>query len=316
MAQPRSTSAILKENACGHPDRFSTWSVPKPELAQLLLAAQDDSLARRGNACGALKILSLKKRNQLTLVRNKGFLDALIFVMEQKIPYNDREVALDARGRAVATLLNVCAPKDNRTLIMAHPGLANALVKIMKEDDGETRVHACGALATLAKTPMNREAMAAVVGLLDTLSSVLMGKPGQPVGMPQEEKKEDSVYDGTQGLGSSSFSSSDDESGTVGDGTADTGDIQSYGASSSVSSVQQQQVGSKGVSIREIKDGKQNEFLSQARLSACATLSHLSKHAAISVSMPAVLSERLSLLSHIRCLGSTEKQPKRIGKPH
>ena len=53
--------------------------------------------------------------------------------------------------------MKVAEPKENRVLVMMEPGLPESLVKVIREDTGEASMHACAALAVLAKTTVNRE---------------------------------------------------------------------------------------------------------------------------------------------------------------
>jgi hypothetical protein len=298
LPKPRPASVIMKENETGIPNQFTTWSDAKPDLEQLLLAACGDSLPRRSNACGALKVLSQKKKNQLALVRTKGFLDAIVFAVSATIPNNhDTEIALNARGRAVSTLLNVAVPKDNRALVLVHPGVVECLLKVIEDDQGEARVEACATLATLAKTPGNRECMAKTDGLLDVLASVLIGSSMNDEGFEssmdedEEKKEEDTSAEfedeegntSAEGFGSTSFSTNntDGEGGTNFDD-----DGMSLGVSSSMSSIQPPGKGrANHKSIRSQKDELHELFLKQARVNACAALMHLSKQCAISVSL-------------------------------
>lgn len=169
---PRSDEEIIDEHAVPLNEAPIRWMKPKQELKQLIVAAMGTSLQRRSNACGALKVLTVQKKNQMTLVRTDSFLSALVFTASQDIPTEDVELALDARSRAVACLRNVCMPKDNRPLVMTHPGLIECLLKVIKNDYGEARVLACAALAFLAKSPNCREGLAGPE-LLDCLSTTL-----------------------------------------------------------------------------------------------------------------------------------------------
>eukprot|EP00816_Leptocylindrus_hargravesii_P007756 CAMPEP_0196820760 /NCGR_PEP_ID=MMETSP1362-20130617/76595_1 /TAXON_ID=163516 /ORGANISM="Leptocylindrus danicus, Strain CCMP1856" /LENGTH=633 /DNA_ID=CAMNT_0042199757 /DNA_START=129 /DNA_END=2025 /DNA_ORIENTATION=+ len=46
-----------------------SWFQPPPHLEELIKSANDDSIARRSNACGVLKIMSSKKENHFSLAR-------------------------------------------------------------------------------------------------------------------------------------------------------------------------------------------------------------------------------------------------------
>jgi hypothetical protein len=279
----RNAEEIIEEYREPIPEGSSIWLRPKAELKQLLLAVTGASLPRRSNACGALKVLSMKmKKNKLTLVKTDGFLSALVFAIRENIPIKDRDVALDARSRAVSTVLNVVEPKENRTIVFGFPGLPEALVKVIKEDRAEARVHACQALVMLAKTPACREQIPKVDGLIDVLAKVVQKTIDiNAVGQVEEEKKEDSFDDEDGNHGSSSFS--DDDGSTD---RSDDEESNTEGESSDESSVPENGAAATRLqSIRKKKNDQLTEFFNQARISACAALSHLSKHCSISVSV-------------------------------
>ena len=312
LPKPRPAAIVIQENRLGIPEPFTNWSRTTPEIEKLLLAARDDSLQRRSNACGALKVLSQKRKNQLALVRMKGFLDSLVFAIAAPIPNNiETDTALDARGRAVSTLCNVAEPKANRQVILAHTGIADCLVLVINDDLGEARVQACATIATLAKTQGNREHLATVPGLLDTLAMVLLGSiddegsEGCDTALEQNESIDDSVGSHTDAHGESTSaclsnsSSTLEDDGTHGDITHEDeitdddasthhGDEHtSVGISSSTSSSRPPKTDRpKQKSIRDEKHDLHDQFYKQARVNACAAIMHLSKHCAVSVSFP------------------------------
>ena len=226
LPKSRTARMIIKENQLGIPEQFTQWSRASPAIEKLLLAARGDSLPRRSNACGALKVLCQQKKNQLALVRTEGFLDSIVFAVSAYIPNIDTEIALDARGRAVSTLLSVAEQKYNRKLVLVHPGVAECLLKVIEDDQGEARVQACAVIAVLAKTPANREYLANVNRLLDVLALVLLGAiddEDHESSIEGEEKKEgcgefesdaddaDDEVTSAGGFASRSFSSAEDD---------------------------------------------------------------------------------------------------------
>merc|ERR1712048_1404102 len=82
------------------------YSKPKKDLKELLEAVTGTSVQRRSNACGALKVLSTQKKNQMTLVRTRGFMDALVFAINNNDSIRDAESGIAARTRAVNVVLN------------------------------------------------------------------------------------------------------------------------------------------------------------------------------------------------------------------
>jgi hypothetical protein len=139
----------------------------------LIVAAMGTSLPRRSNACGALKVLTRQEKNQLSLVRTDGFLQAITYAASQSVLDVDTDLAIDARTRAVTCLKNVCQPKDNRVIILNHPGVIECLLKVLQNDDGAGRATAAAAIALLAKTPQCRECLVHIEGLIDTLAKVM-----------------------------------------------------------------------------------------------------------------------------------------------
>jgi hypothetical protein len=169
----RSLEEIIHDHAMDIPDIPVRWVKPKYELKQLIVAAMGTSLPRRSNACGALKVLTRQERNQLSLVRTDGFLQAIAYAASQSVLDVDTDLAIDARTRAVTCFKNVCHPKDNRIVILNHPGVIECLLKVVQQDDGEGRATAAAAIALLAKTPHCRECLVQIDGLIDTLAKVM-----------------------------------------------------------------------------------------------------------------------------------------------
>ena len=267
VPKPRPASEIISDHSMGTPERVTRWIRPKPELEELLLAVKGTSMPRRSNACGALKVLVTRQpKNVFSLVRTVGFLEALAFACSEDVVSSpEMETALIARSRAVTTIMKVSVPKENRLLVMMEPGLPESLVKIIEEDTGEARTHACAALAMLAKTPANREPMAEVENLVKVLAEVVNGTIDPTLGPVAQQ---DPVFK------SSSFSS-----------VEDSGDVDEISTGTSSTASPLISAGNYNPeSIRKQKDGKQDEFAMQSKHHACAVLMHLSKHCPISVS--------------------------------
>lgn len=312
LPKPRSAPEIINDHKLGIPQHFSKWSKPSQDLEKLFSASQGESLHRRSNACGALKILSQKKKNQLALVRTRGFLDALAFAIAARIPNNrGRDVALDSRARGVSTLLNVTGPKDNRLLIGIHPGVIASLRNVLEEDQGEARVQAGATLALLAKTKENREFMAEVPRLLDVLAQVLDGSIDD---LLDEEDDDEEYDDDDEEIEDSDDHCTDDENkddseleatdcendGFSADGTnsfysgaeddtenlenEDSNEDTSIDGSSASSVLVHSKRRAKQKSIRSQKNALLSQYIRQARINVCATLMHLTKHCAILVS--------------------------------
>ena len=207
----RSAQAIIKDNRVDVPHAPLVLTKPRQDVQQLFDAIAGDSVARRSNACGTLKVMTTQKKNRWALLHTKGFLDALVSVVASDLPTEDAEIALDARARAVDCMLHVIEHKDHRTIVMSHKGLPESLVKCILEDVGEARVTALCVLATLAKTPACRELMIKVQDLIRTLSLVLKGEIFDLTGSNTEEQENVKEDDDDFSASSSDSSSSDSD---------------------------------------------------------------------------------------------------------
>eukprot|EP00804_Cyclotella_cryptica_P021830 CCRYP_000820-RB/>CCRYP_000820-RB protein AED:0.35 eAED:0.35 QI:0/-1/0/1/-1/0/1/0/412 len=325
---PRPDAVILSENDIRQTALRFKIAEPDADLQALIQAAEDESLVRRSNACGALKVLASKDGNKAKMCRTRGLLEALVVASREDAVDSD---ALDARTRAVTTLLYLSEPKDNRLIVARHPHMLEVLVKVIEEDTGEARLRACCALATLAKTPQNRGLICSTVRLPAVLSE-LMAKnakaekreeakkqeEGQPAQRQQEEiertetgvSRDDSrddlsgsfvseddrllsnTYSGTFSHGSGTFTDdqyySDEDDGSEGEGSEEEYDENEDGYSSAGFSVDDGSIQEEGVemqisSLKKLNIENHSDFLARSQLSACATLTHLTKHCANSV---------------------------------
>ena len=258
----REPSEILRNNQ-SEKETYNLWlSMPKPELQELLDAVKGTSMHRRSNACGALKVMSTQKKNQLTLVRTKGFMDAIVFAIKDDYSIEDA----DARLRAVSVVLSVSARKDNRYHVLLHPGLRQSLIKCLNEGDPESKELACAAFATLAKSQHCREPMGKTENLLDALGTILK-KEEPPKITPnlEEDRTDDSGDDDRSHYISNTFSSSDLS-------TRSESTVSSYGAESTESERTQD-------SEDDLEDLERKR---RTRMNVCAVLMHLSKECALS----------------------------------
>jgi hypothetical protein len=269
---PRDPLIVFDENTIGPPIGRPRWTKPTKTLKQLINAVIGPSLQRRSNACGALKVLTTQKKNLKSLARMDGFLSSMIFAVVEDLSSSEKTLALDARTRAMTCLRNVCEPKENRVRVCTYEGLPECLMKVIREDPGEARVLACGALALLAKTPSCREGMARTKGLIDILAEVLSGEVPVPVVEPEEEKKEDDGEESRSSEGSSVHDEDDDHSSHSGSSFSSEG-----------SALVEAPDDPARASIRKRNEGMHDEFLQRARSNACAALLHLSKHCPVTV---------------------------------
>jgi hypothetical protein len=271
---PRDPLTVFDEHSIRPPIGKLRWTKPTKTLKQLINAVIGPSLQRRSNACGALKVLTTQKKNLKSLARMDGFLSSMIFAVAEDVSSTEKTLALDARTRAMTCLRNVCEPKENRVRVCTYEGLLECLMKVIREDPGEARVLACGALALLAKTPSCREGLARTKGLIDILAEVLSGEVPVPVVEPEEEKKDD---DGEESLSSEGSSVHDEDD----DHSSHSGSRSSF--SSEGSALVDAPDDQARASIRKRNEGMHDEFLQRARSNACAALMHLSKQCPVTV---------------------------------
>jgi len=282
--------------------------------------------------------------NKSKLCRTTGMLDVLVKASWDDAVDSD---ALDARTRAVTTLLYLSEPKDNRLIVAKHPQVFEVLVKVIEEDTGEARWRATSALATLAKTPGNRGGMGRVPNLTTVLGDLMViGQERKEDAKDDKEKEEDgkgnaesreddnsTFLPGEDSMtrGTKSFDTLDDErmlthtyTGTFTDGTGTTfteddltyqsaydsdhtddegddeegasdgeeddeegshdgshgGSHMGYGSGDDDGSVREEGVEMQISSLKKLNIENASDFLAKSQLSACATLTHMSKHCA------------------------------------
>ena len=261
MRKNRHPSEIVFDHRSEKPGDILFYSKPKNDLKKLLEAATGSSIPRRSNACGALKVLSTQKKNQRTLIRTQGFLDALVFAIKDNYSIGDIEAGEAARTRAVNVVLNVSI-RDNRYHVLSHPGLADSLVKCMMDDKGQARELACATLATLAKTQNCRELMATTPNLVDVLSIILKGDDPSLSDKYHPNNLDAHLDEDEEKI---NYSGDDEMSHVISD---------SYSSSSSTTN------SSLGQDSAEAQEDL--ETLKRTRMNACAALLHLSKECSIS----------------------------------
>ena len=171
---------------------------------------------RRKNACGALQVMTGQSSNRVPIVWTVGVLTALTSVIRDtgdegvSIAFSEKRHRKEfeaARNRAIACLMNLSMPPQNRIAILHTPGLVKWLIKVINEGHGKPRKGACAILAYLGKTVENRLLLARVPGLIETLSSVL--KPLPP--RFERQPKLDAIEKKLQDIGSGS---DDDDEGS------------------------------------------------------------------------------------------------------
>jgi hypothetical protein len=158
-------------------------------------------MVRRKNACGALKVLTSKPENRRTLCWTIGVLPALTSVLEDTGEEGlvecfpdprTRSEYIEARKRAVSSLVNLAVPKENRIPIFHSPGLMQAVTGVILDDSFESRQGCCALVAYLCKTQDNRLLMAQVPGMLSALTSVIA--PIKEVEQPKPSSPSKKIY--------------------------------------------------------------------------------------------------------------------------
>ena len=147
---------------------------PKPQIKELIEGLKSDTVARRSNACGTLKLMASQKKNVMMLGKTEGLLDALLLVSKQSPEGADSPAIATYRHRALTTIALLCQAKENRREICENRDLLDTLFSIMKNDNGEALLHSCSAIAALAKTEENREILVDQDGLIEELANTLI----------------------------------------------------------------------------------------------------------------------------------------------
>jgi hypothetical protein len=197
LAQP-----LLSREAEEHVEEMARqMKDPSKTLSDLLsaIASPDNGdlnrgyMVRRKNACGALQVLTAKNVHRVQICWTIGVLPVLTSVLEdagddgpiETFPdISTRREYLEARKRAIASLMNLSMPTDNRLAVFHSPRLIASLVDVIKEDEGESRRGCCAVLGYLAKTSDNRLLMVQVPELMSVITDVIKPKS------PEQEKQE------------------------------------------------------------------------------------------------------------------------------
>lgn len=334
---PRGDAVIIAAHSAPEKDVHVRWVSPDTDLEALIIAAgEEENLIRRSNACGAIKVLASRESNQLKLCRTTGLLDVLVRACWDDAVDSD---ALDARTRAVTTLLYLSESKDNRLIVARHPKTLVVLVKVVQEDTGEARWRATSTLATLAKTPGNRvlmgdfEILATVLGNLMVISakeeapeeentkvdeksgdaantagdtnkviikddgtlnsSLLHGSATRPSFDTMDDSASrmlSSTYSGTETFTDASGTSNTYDDRTYESAEYDDDDIESdmesrawhdtYEEDEECSIEEEEGFEMQISSLKKLNIENASDFLAKSQMSACATLTHLSKHCA------------------------------------
>mmetsp|Transcript_20305 Transcript_20305/g.30588 ORF Transcript_20305/g.30588 Transcript_20305/m.30588 type:complete len:510 (-) Transcript_20305:92-1621(-) len=140
---------------------------PDASLKALLDVLTDPSAThhRRVNACGAIKTLTLKKTNQIPLVRTAGVVSSLTTVL-CTVAATEEE-----RTRCINALMQLCIPEENWKMVYLFPHTAEALARNMADKYPQIRYAACLSTSFLAKK--NRKEMASNRILMYAIARVI-----------------------------------------------------------------------------------------------------------------------------------------------
>lgn len=132
---------------------LSLLKEPDASLKALLDVLTDPTAThhRRVNACGAIKTLTLKKSNQIPLVRTAGVVSSLTTVL-CTVGASEEE-----RTRCINALMQLCIPEENWKIVYHFPHTAEALARNMADKYPQIRYAACLSTSFLAKK--NRQEM-------------------------------------------------------------------------------------------------------------------------------------------------------------
>ncbi|KAL7535310.1 hypothetical protein ACHAXR_006413, partial [Thalassiosira sp. AJA248-18] len=108
------------------------------------------------------------------LAQHSGLVDALLYHMTKKPHSVDYEDEISSRVDAIAVVVNLACAEENKIMLVYHPGLLDAVIKIANHDPiDEAREHAAIVLMNLAYAEENKVHMVNQDHLLDTLVHLL-----------------------------------------------------------------------------------------------------------------------------------------------
>lgn len=157
---------------------------PDASLKALLdvLTNSSSTQHRRENACGAIKTLTLKKSNQIPLVRTAGVVSALTTVL-CTVAATEEE-----RTRCINALMQLCIPEENWKMVYLFPNTAEALARNMADKYPQIRYAACLSTSFLAKK--NRKEMVSNRILMYAIARVIeVDKNGNLESKSAQDKK-------------------------------------------------------------------------------------------------------------------------------
>jgi len=294
MAPPRSAQAIIADH-CKPIDHVLPDYLPaKPQVQELIAAIKGESLVRRSNACGAIKVLASHKQNQVILARTEGLIEALVFATGDAISANTRTLI-----RATSALQLLATLKENRRFLCEQANLLTCLVKVMNGNANEARAISSRTVALLAKSEENRNRLVNVEGLVTTLCNVVRGDCDEdgflirnacaakflaPI-LRDTEYSSSLASESERNAVRPSISLSHSPQENSSKASELDQDCRNHSSSRSTFLTRGNRDRSSVVEIKSnlITHATANKFMQSARINACAALLHFCKHCPISV---------------------------------
>jgi hypothetical protein len=282
---------------------------PSKTLSDLLsaIASPDNGdlsrgyMVRRKNACGALQVLTAKNVHRVQICWTIGVLPALTSVLEdagddgpeEAFPdISTRREYLEARKRAIASLMNLSMPTDNRLAVFHSPRLIASVVDVIKKDEGESRRGCCAILGYLAKTSENRLLMVQVPELLSVITDVIKPK--------SEEQEKPETPEKMYGYGSSA-SEEDDAIHNTSTTDASVGSPEEEKRQEKADVKRDESAVEDSAKASAHYDEDLNQYLHGARQNVLALLGHILKEKdnAVSITFSSTIGLGLNLLKNV-----------------
>jgi len=200
---------------------------PPPQLASLLHAATMPGV-QGINACGAIKILTEKAANQVSLARTQDFVSTLVEVIKVEKSrlqsgivtqvgtyetHNEYDTGTEATGelelsfrsygeaseRALLALKNLSCATENHESLVDIEELMECILEIVNNDQGMMRMIAFQIIANLSKSPSAKVELVKVEGLISSLVGMICsdeqyGDSDQRVSFDEAHKSALSVF--------------------------------------------------------------------------------------------------------------------------
>lgn len=140
-------------------------------------------MVRRKNACVAMQsVMTKRQSDRIQVCWTKGVLPALRSVLEDGLcesleeRFPDEQILceyIETRKRAVATLVTMAIPQENRLILYHCPQLVEVVVKTIDQVDNECRKGCVAILAYLCKLKDNRLLMTRIPGIFDAVVEII-----------------------------------------------------------------------------------------------------------------------------------------------